>query len=107
MEDRMGLLLVPVALALFAPPSVFSDGPAGEELRKLQGEWVVVEHLYFKFDDDDPPPRDRFTFLGDRVYIGGPCPRTFRVHIDPAAQPREITLMGPTYRRRWRDGDWS
>jgi uncharacterized protein (TIGR03067 family) len=87
------------------PPSVFPNGPAGEELRRLQGEWVMVAGGGFRFDENDLPAWDRFTFLGDRLYIGGQCPRTFRVQLDPARQPKEITLMGPNSLSGQRDGE--
>jgi uncharacterized protein (TIGR03067 family) len=101
----MGLFLLPVALGLVVSPSIFSNGLAGEELRKLQGEWVLVSGGGFRFDDSSGPEGNAYTFLGDRLFIAGTYPRSFRIRLNPNTQPKQIELLGPVKESGWPTGE--
>jgi uncharacterized protein (TIGR03067 family) len=88
--------VVLVALFAFAGPAARAADPAADELKKLQGEWQVVEieAKGKKVDKDASEVKDmRFVIKDDALTVGaGGAERKKAFKLDPTKTPKEIDI---------------
>jgi uncharacterized protein (TIGR03067 family) len=96
MRTRLLLLISLMLIAGFAPapfPRATRPDPKGDDLRKLQGTWVVLHKHYGGNKLNYVDAETHFTIAGRRMTctVNGETRSEWNIELDPSARPRALT----------------